>query len=117
MSAAGIRYVIDVTKPAGQRVSIISMSDGTPFVPDKYYRTTFNSHLAGDSYSPLYQVPGITRDDVRRRTVTASGADLRYYLITDFFVRQETGKNVVVPDYDNWRVIPEKTVNRYLSNE
>ena len=117
MSAAGIRYVIDVTKPAGQRVSVISMSDGTPFVPDKYYRTTFNSHLAGDAYSPLYQVPGIARDDIRRRTVTASGADLRYYLITDFFVRQETGKNVVVPDYDNWRIIPEKIVNRYLSNE
>ena len=30
-SAAGIKYTVDVTKPAGSRVTILSMEDGKPF--------------------------------------------------------------------------------------
>ncbi len=35
-SAMGIRYTVDVTKPEGKRVTITSMSDGSPFHPDSY---------------------------------------------------------------------------------
>ncbi len=34
-SAAGIAYVVDVSKPQGERVEIESMEDGTPFDPEK----------------------------------------------------------------------------------
>ena len=87
MSAAGIRYVIDVTKPAGEMVSVISMSDGTPFVPDKYYRTTFNSHPARCPFAALSS--GIA--EMMFEEDTASGAD-EILSDNDFFVRQETGK-------------------------
>ena len=36
-SAAGIIYTVDVTKPCGSKVTILSMADGTPFHMDKMY--------------------------------------------------------------------------------
>jgi len=43
-SAAGIRYTVDVSKPAGQRVKIESMSNGSPIDPAKRYRVAINSY-------------------------------------------------------------------------
>ena len=43
-SAAGIIYTVDVTKPKGEKVTIISMADGTPFSMDKMYKVALNSY-------------------------------------------------------------------------
>ncbi len=43
-SAAGIDYVVDVSKPEGARISILSMSGGAAFDIDKSYSVALNSY-------------------------------------------------------------------------
>ncbi|MDE7396294.1 MAG: bifunctional metallophosphatase/5'-nucleotidase, partial [Muribaculum sp.] len=45
-SAAGIIYEVDVTKPRGEKIKILSMADGTPFDYDRHYRVATNSYRA-----------------------------------------------------------------------
>ena len=40
-SAAGINYTVDVTKPRGEKINILSMADGTPFDMDKENQATY----------------------------------------------------------------------------
>lgn len=37
-SAAGIIYTVDVTRPKGEKVTIVSMADGSPFRMDHIYK-------------------------------------------------------------------------------
>ena len=46
-SAAGIRYTVDLTKPYGEKITILSMADGTPFDEEAWYTVVTNS------YSPI----------------------------------------------------------------
>lgn len=50
---AGITYTADLTKPAGERVSNVLMSDGTPLDPDARYKVVINSFIGGggDGYT------------------------------------------------------------------
>ncbi|MBR4842676.1 MAG: bifunctional metallophosphatase/5'-nucleotidase [Bacteroidaceae bacterium] len=116
ISACGIDYTIDVTREEGDRVRILSMSDGKPFDMNRNYRTTVNSFMACGAESPLFKVPGLTRDGIRRRTIVVSGADIRYYIITDFYIKGENGKSVTMPDYGNWCLIPENSVKEMASS-
>ncbi len=43
-SASGIIYTVDVTKPQGEKVTIKSMADGSPFRMDKIYKVALNSY-------------------------------------------------------------------------
>ncbi|MBN2875535.1 MAG: bifunctional metallophosphatase/5'-nucleotidase, partial [Spirochaetales bacterium] len=43
-SIAGVKYTVDVSKPVGSRVTIISMADGTPFDLAKTYSVAINSY-------------------------------------------------------------------------
>lgn len=40
----GIRYQVDLSKEFGNRVKVLSMSDGRPFLPNKRYLMAINSH-------------------------------------------------------------------------
>ena len=61
-SAAGIDYEVDVTKPAGEKVRILQMSDGTPFDEKKWYKVAINSYLANGGGELLTHCAGIPRD-------------------------------------------------------
>ena len=52
-----------------------------------------------------------------KRIVIVSGADVRYFIITDFYIKSESGKPVTFPRNNNWRIIPEKMVREYLSSD
>ena len=41
-SASGIIYTVDVTKPQGEKITITSMADGSPFRMDKIYKVAMN---------------------------------------------------------------------------
>ena len=43
-SAAGIIYTVDVTRPKGEKVTIVSMADGSPFRMDHIYKVALNSY-------------------------------------------------------------------------
>lgn len=104
-SAAGINYIVDVSKPAGQRITITSLSSGKPFDLSATYSVAINSYRAQGGGGHLTNGAGISQADlISYKYVTSSTIkDLRYYLMKWF----ENYKGVVKPFvFNNWSVIP-----------
>lgn len=116
ITAAGIDYVIDVTKPAGERVTILSFTDGSVFDPDAYYRTTVNSFLFGGT-DALQKAAGLTIMDMQKRLVSSSMADIRYYMLTNLALSREAGRPVTVRPLSSGRLIPEDIVSDCLKRD
>ncbi|MBN1665357.1 MAG: bifunctional metallophosphatase/5'-nucleotidase [Deltaproteobacteria bacterium] len=105
-SAAGIRYTVDLTKPAGSRLTILSMADGTPFSLTGTYSVAVNSYRAQGAGGHLVRGAGMTDRDVKAmKFVTSSTVkDIRYYLMKWI----EAQKGPVTPEPSgNWQVVPE----------
>ena len=56
-SAAGIDYEVDVTKPDGEKVKILRMSNGEPFDEKKWYKVAVNSYRGNGGGEVLPRVP------------------------------------------------------------
>jgi len=111
-SAMGIRYTVDVTKPQGKRVTITSMSDGSPFRPDASYNVAVNSYRAygGGGHFPA---AGITHQKLDKLVISATERDLRYYM-TEWI--REKGEITPVPQSE-WKVIPEQWASEAAKRE
>ncbi len=105
-SAAGINYVVDVSKPAGERVSIYCMSDGRAFNPKATYTVAINSYRASGGGGHLEKGAGLDKDTILSMKLVngATTKDLRYFLLK-WFEKQEG--TVTVWPLGNWDVIPE----------
>lgn len=103
-SAAGIIYEVDVTKPAGEKVRIISMEDGTPFDEDKWYKVAINSYRANGGGELITKGAGIPKDSLEERTVWRSELDQRYYLMKEI----EKCGHVNPQPASNWKFVPEE---------
>lgn len=102
-SAAGIDYTVDVTKPDGQKVTILRMSNGQPFDPKKWYKVAVNSYRGNGGGELLTKGAGIPKDSLESRIVWRSDRDQRYYLMQE--IRRQ---KVLDPQPNhNWKVIPE----------
>ena len=115
VTAAGINYEIDVTKPEGSRVHVVSMSDGKPFDPDKMYRTIINSNQYSGTSLP--RALGITPDEMRGRLNNSSPADLRFYMITDLALSRESGVPYSVRKSYRYKLVPENIVSGCLARD
>ena len=103
-SAAGIRYTVDVTRPQGEKLHILSMADGRLFEPDAVYRVAINSYRGNGGGELLTIGAGIPKEELASRIVDTTSKDLRYYLM-EYIGRQ----GVVRPkSLDLWRFIPEE---------
>lgn len=105
-SAAGIDYEVDVTKPNGQKVSILRMSNGEPFNETQYYKVAVNSYRANGGGELLTLGAGIPKDSLNNRIVWRSEFDLRHYLMEEI---KRLGKLDPQPNH-NWRFVPEQWV-------
>ncbi|MBD5300588.1 MAG: bifunctional metallophosphatase/5'-nucleotidase [Bacteroides sp.] len=105
-SAAGINYTVDVTKPRGEKITIHSMADGTPFDFDKTYKVAVNSYRGNGGGDLLTKGAGIPHDELKSRILSSTDKDLRFYLIKEIEKRGEISP-VVTP---NWRFVPEEYV-------
>lgn len=102
-SAAGIIYTVDVTKPKGEKVTIISMADGTPFSMDKIYKVALNSYRGNGGGELLTKGAGIPQNDLKDRIIFSTDKDLRFYLMN--YIEK---KGTVNPRALNqWKFIPE----------
>ena len=117
VSAAGIRYVIDVTKPYGERVEILSMSDGKPFEPDRMYRTTINSYLYSGSGSAVLNAIGFSKKNLASRLNCSSEADIRFYMLSYLALARESGRVANPGHVSNWKLVPDNVVNGYLETD
>lgn len=102
-SAAGLRYTVDVTRPKGEKVTILGMADGTPFDSAKMYKVALNSYRGNGGGELLTKGAGIPHEKLKERILQATDKDLRYYLI-----RYIEEKKVLDPQpLGQWKFIPE----------
>lgn len=110
-SAAGIIYTVDVTKPAGEKIRIISMQDGSPFSPDKTYLVAVNSYRGNGGGDLMTKGAGITAEELAGRIVSSTDRDLRFYLMQSL---EKMG--TVNPVLNaNWKFIPEDLAEKCLA--
>lgn len=105
-SAAGIDYEVDVTKPNGQKVRILQMSDGRPFDPNAWYRVAINSYRGNGGGELLTKGAGIPHDSLQSRILWESERDQRHYLMEEI---KRMGTLDPQPN-NNWRFVPEEWV-------
>ena len=105
-SAAGILYTVNVTKPAGQKVIILSMADGTPFDENKMYRVAVNSYRGNGGGELLTKGAGIPQEQLKDRILFSTDKDLRYYLMQ--YIEK---RGVIEPkSLEQWKFIPANWV-------
>lgn len=103
-AAAGIDYVVDVTKPNGQKVKVLRLSDGRPFKEDAVYNVAINSYRGNGGGELLTKGAGIPKDSLQNRIVWESNRDQRYYLMKEI---EKLGVCDPKPN-NNWRFVPEE---------
>ncbi len=102
-SACGIDYEVDLTKPNGEKVRILQMSDGQPFDENKWYKVVMNSYRANGGGELLTRGAGIPKDSLESRVIFHTDLDQRHYL-TEEIKRM----GVVDPEPNhNWKFVPE----------
>lgn len=105
-AAAGIDYEVDVTKPDGEKVRILRMTDGQPFDEEKWYRVAVNSYRGNGGGELLTRGAGIAQEDLANRILWESDRDQRWYLMQEIERQQ-----VLNPQANNnWRFVPESWV-------
>lgn len=102
-SAEGINYTVDVSKPIGDRVKIISMDDASDFDLTKMYKVALNSYRGNGGGGHLTDGSKIPIKELASRIITSTEKDLRFYLMKWI---EEKG-NVNLKTSENWKIIPE----------
>jgi len=103
-SAAGIVYTIDVSKPDGNKVTILSMVNGEPFDTAKTYRVAINSYRGNGGGGHLTKGCGLSAEDIQKRIVASTDKDLRFYIMK--FIEQQ--KVITPKSFGTWKIIPEE---------
>lgn len=101
--AAGINYTVNVSRPAGDRVEIHSMSGGVPFSADSTYTVAINSYRANGGGGHLTQGVGWNKAEMESRVVKVMPMDVRYYLTE--YIRE--AKTLAPRCRGDWQVVPE----------
>lgn len=104
--AEGISYTVDVRRPAGTRVDIISLADGTPFDFNKTYRVAVNSYRGNGGGGHLTAGARIPQELLQDRILQSTEKDFRFYLMQ--WIREN--KIVEPTATNNWKILPEKWV-------
>jgi 2',3'-cyclic-nucleotide 2'-phosphodiesterase/3'-nucleotidase len=112
-SAAGIDYTVDVSKPAGSRITIKGFSDGRAFDKKGLYKVAVNSYRGSGGGGHLTRGAGLSPEDIEKRLLTSTEKDLRYYIM-----RYIEERKVITPrTYNNWKIIPEEWVKTASARE
>ncbi len=112
-SACGIDYEVDLTKPDGQKVHILRMSNGQPFDEKRWYRVVMNSYRANGGGELLTRGAGIPKDSLEGRVLFRSELDQRYYLTQEI---ERMGTVNPQPNH-NWRFVPEEWAKPALKRD
>ncbi len=103
-SAAGIYYIVDVSKPEGDRITISGLTNGSSFDLNKEYKVAVNSYRGNGGGGHLTRGAGIPQTELFSRVLDSTEKDLRYYMM-----KWIENQNVVSPQLlNNWKVVPEK---------
>ena len=105
-SMGGLNYIVDVRKGYGERVSIISMSDGSAFDLNKEYKVAINSYRGSGGGGHLTHGAKIDLKTLQNMdlVIKSTDKDLRFYMMKWF---EEQTNSITVEKLNNWKVIPE----------
>ena len=105
-SFGGLNYIVDVRKGYGERVNIISMSDGSNFDLNKEYKIAINSYRGSGGGGHLTQGAKIDLKTLQNidLVIKSTDKDLRFYMMKWF---EEQTNSITVEKLNNWKVIPE----------
>lgn len=112
-SAAGLNYTVDVRKPKGEKVTILSMADGTAFDLQKQYRVAVNSYRANGGGGLLTKGAGIPLEKLKSRVLWTSDREMREYLRRDIARQSEVNPHSI----NNWKFIPEDWVQQAATRD
>ena len=107
-SAAGIDYIVDVSKPEGSRITIRGFSDGRSFEENKTYKVAVNSYRGNGGGGHFTEGVGLEKNELMKRIITSTERDLRYYMIEEI----RTKKTIEPVKLDNWKIVPESIVEK-----
>ncbi len=107
-SAAGIDYIVDVSKPEGSRISILSMSGGKPFDLKKIYTVALNSYRGNGGGGHLSGGASLSPEEMKKRLIRSTDRDLRYYILEEI----ESKGRISPQALDNWRIEPSGWVKQ-----
>lgn len=103
-SAAGIVYTVDVTKPYGEKVTVESMADGSPFSLEECYTVVVNSYRGNGGGELLTKGAGIPQVRLNERLLASTEEDLRACIIR--YIKE---RGTVDPQpMNHWRLVPEE---------
>lgn len=102
-SAAGIRYEVDLRKPKGEKITILSMSDSRAFSMDETYTVAMTAYRANGGGELLTKGAGLSKEEIDLRIISVTEHDIRHYLM-DYI--QDIGTISPQP-HNDWRFIPE----------
>ncbi len=108
VSAAGIRYLVDVRKKEGNRIHILSMANGEAFDPNKTYTVAINSYQGNGGGGTLTNGAGIPKKELTKRLISSSNHDIRYLMMEELEKQQTVDPKPI----ENWKVIPKRKAKR-----
>jgi len=115
-SCAGICYTVDVKKPCGSRVNVISMADGSSFDPDATYTVAMTSYRAKGGGGLLPRGVGLQNSAER---IVGRYPDIRD-LISDWLQKHPNvtpelvGNKSVIGE---WKFVPEDVVTPLMQKD
>ena len=117
-SAGGLNYVVDVTKPYGERVIITSLADGSTFSLEAEYNVAMTSYRASGGGDIMRKGAGIDTDRIGDRVVEYHPEirNILYdYLKTNGSIDPSIiGNSKVI---GSWKFVPEELAEKALDRD
>ena len=112
-NAEGINYTVDVSKPVGERVTITTLSDGTPFDLNKTYTVAINSYRGNGGGGHLTAGAKIRPELLSDRIISNTEKDFRFYLME--WIREQETLNPKANH--NWKIVPEQWMEKAANDD
>ncbi len=116
-SAAGINYTVDIHKPFGERVTILSMASGESFDPNKIYTVAITSYRASGG-GGLLENAGVDTEQIDERIVA------RYPEYREILYQYLKKHEVLSPEsigdknlIGEWHFVPQKEAERRIADD
>ena len=109
---------MDVTKPAGSRITVKSLADGAPFSEDAEYNVAMTSYRASGGGGILREGAGIDTDSIDSRIV-ARYPEIRE-LVYDYLQEHGSIDPAVIGSPEligEWHFIPEAIADRLMDKD
>ena len=101
-TVTGIDYEVDVRQPIGQKINILRLSNGAPFMLNQSYRVAMNSYRGNGGGELLTRGAGIPFEELPQRIVWVSRKDQRQ-IIMDYI---QSNGTIAPEPHNNWHFVP-----------